>query len=70
MTVPPVLQEYRSCEDVIKVFITSQPTSFSSLELSIFDGLAKTHAKDRISEPDKYESGDWVALNFPIRTML
>lgn len=70
MKVPPVLREYRSCEDVIKVFITSQPTSFSSLELPIFDVLPKTHDKDRISEPDDYKSEDWVALNFPIRTML
>lgn len=36
MKVPDKLkeQEHRSCEDVVKVFVISRPTSFGLLELS------------------------------------
>lgn len=70
MTVPPAMNDYRSCEDIIKVFVTSQPTSFDSLELPNIDELGKTTVGDRTNRPDNHESEDWVAFNFPIRTLL
>jgi hypothetical protein len=69
MTVPSVMHKYRSCEDIIKVFVTSQPTSFDSLELPNLDELVKTNAGDRI-HPSGHVLEDWVALNFFIRTSL
>lgn len=70
MTVPPAMSGYGSCEDIIKVFVTSQPTSFDSLELPNLDEVGKTNVGDRTNRPNNHESDDWVALNFPIRTLL
>ena len=70
MTVPPAMSGYGSCEDIIKVFVTPQPTSFDSLELPKLDEIYKTSVGDRISHPNNDGSEDWVALNFPIRTLL
>ena len=70
MIVPPAMSGYGSCEDIIKVFVTSQPTSFDSLELPMLDEIGKTSVGDRISHPNNDGSEDWVALNFPIRTLL
>ncbi|KAI0544755.1 putative caspase [Xylaria curta] len=59
-----------SCEDIIKVFITSQPTSFASLELP---KLGDSH-DHRVFKPTGQEQGvssereDWVAIDFRIRT--
>ncbi|ERF75188.1 hypothetical protein EPUS_08858 [Endocarpon pusillum Z07020] len=69
MTVPPAMKEYRSCKDVIKVFVTPQPTWFDSLELSSLNELAKASV-DRTNYPSSYGPDDWIALNFPIHTML
>jgi len=70
MTVSPAMSGYGSCEDIIKVFATSQPTSFDSLELSNLDGLGKANVGDRMCRPSNHGVEDWVALNFPIRTLL
>ncbi|KAL7798571.1 putative caspase [Trichoderma ceciliae] len=70
MTVPPVMHKYGSCEDIIKVFVTSQPTSFESLELPNLGELASIRTLDRASHPSGYGSEDWVALSFSIRTSL
>lgn len=70
MTVPSTMSGYGSCEDIIKVFVTSQPTSFDLLDLPNIDELTKTNIGDRITRPDNYELEDWVALNFAIRTLL
>lgn len=70
MTIPPAMSDYRLCENIIKIFVTSQPTSFDSLELPNIDELGKTTIEDRINRPDDHESKDWVAFNFPIRTLL
>ena len=70
MTVPPTMKDYGSCEDIIKVFVTSQPTSFDLLELPNLDELGKTNVGDRTDRPDNDELEDWVALSFPIRTSL
>ena len=70
MTVPPAMSGYGSCEDIIKVFATSQPTSFDSLELPNLDELGKANVEDRMCRPSNHGVEDWVALNFPIRTLL
>jgi hypothetical protein len=70
MTVPPMMKEHGSCEDIIKVFLTSQPTSFDLLELPNLGELAETTAGNRVSHPNSHVSEDWVALNFPIRISL
>lgn len=70
MIVLLAMNDYRSCENIIKVFVTSQPTFFDSLELSNIDELNKTIVEDKTNRPDNHESEDWVTFNFPIRTLL
>ncbi|KAJ4311991.1 hypothetical protein N0V94_007673 [Neodidymelliopsis sp. IMI 364377] len=70
MTVPPAMNECGSCNDVVKVFVTSQPTSFDWFELPSLDELGKTTIQNRTNRPDYDEAEAWVALNFPIRTTL
>ncbi|KAI0193866.1 hypothetical protein F4808DRAFT_475171 [Astrocystis sublimbata] len=58
-----------SCKDVIKIFITSQPTSFAPLEMQKLDDLHD----NGIIEPERgdgfcTEREDWTALNFTIFT--
>lgn len=69
MTVPPIMKEYGSCEDIIKVFVTSQPTSFDLLELPKLGGLADVISGNRGSQYFSPASGDWMAVNFSIRTL-
>jgi hypothetical protein len=71
-TVPKELKEngYTQCDDMLKVFVTSRPTSFEILELP---GLGKTLENSGTGgrrEDDKEMSGDWAAFNFRIRTTL
>jgi hypothetical protein len=70
MTVSPMMKEHGSCEDIIKIFVTSQPTSFDLLELPNVDGLVDTIAGERGGYPNSQVPEDWVALSFPIRTLL
>ena len=70
MTVPPAMNEHDFCEDIVKIFVTSQPTSFDLLELPPLDELGKMNVGDRTSRSNNHESEDWVALNFPLRTLL
>ncbi|KAE8441052.1 hypothetical protein EG329_005914 [Mollisiaceae sp. DMI_Dod_QoI] len=70
MTVPLVMREYGSCEDIIKIVITSQPTSFDSLELPNLDELAGANTGNRVSRSDNHVLEEWIALDFPIRTLL
>ena len=70
MTVPPIMKAQGSCEDIIKVFVTSQPTSFDLLELPNLDGLAGIISGNRSSQCYSCESGDWVAISFSIRTLV
>ncbi|KAI9889130.1 MAG: hypothetical protein M1814_005792 [Vezdaea aestivalis] len=57
------------CEDIIKVFLTTRPTSFASLELpAIFKfaglkGVDSTREGGNIDLPE-----DWAALNFRVQT--
>ncbi|CAP61499.1 uncharacterized protein PODANS_4_1180 [Podospora anserina S mat+] len=52
VTVPPLLTEYGSCEDIIKIFVTSQPTSFDLLEPPNIDELTQRIAGYKISHPN------------------
>lgn len=57
---------YTSCKDILKVFVTSQPTDFDLLELPRLGEGAKTPYADGTDR----ESGDglenWAAMNFLI----
>jgi hypothetical protein len=70
--VPPEMREkgYRQCEDIIKVFITSQPTTFDILELPKLGKAIKKHYATRVYHKSIEVSDEWAALNFPIRTSL
>jgi len=70
ITIPSAIRGYSLCENIIKIFVTSQSTSFDSLELSNLDKIDSVNVEDRISRPSNYRSKDWVALNFPICTLL
>ncbi|KAI1662036.1 hypothetical protein F4813DRAFT_96450 [Daldinia decipiens] len=59
-----------SCEDIIKVFITSLPTSFDMLELPKLHELAKRNVRDRVTPSYDHVSEDWISLQFPIRISL
>ncbi|KAI6087273.1 putative caspase [Hypoxylon rubiginosum] len=65
MTKPLVIQD--SCEDIIKVFITSLPTSFDMLELPKLHELAKGDAGHRVTPSYDHVSEDWISLQFSIR---
>ncbi|KAI0887516.1 putative caspase [Annulohypoxylon maeteangense] len=64
MTVPHVEQD--SCEDTIKIFVTSQPTSFDWLELPKLGEPGRGDVEDVISHRNNLPD-DWMVLNFPIR---
>ncbi|RGP72140.1 peptidase caspase domain [Fusarium longipes] len=70
MAVPLFLQEDGSCMDIIKVFITSQATSFESLELSSLQQLKTQQSgqRDCLDKADGLE--DWMAFNFYVHTSL
>ncbi|KAE8336266.1 caspase domain-containing protein [Aspergillus arachidicola] len=65
----------RECEDMIKVLITSQPTSFDLLELPKLNNVESvrrsTNRATTIRSSGYGHTGaseNWAALNFPIRT--
>jgi hypothetical protein len=70
--VPTEMREkgIRQCEDMIKVFITSQPTSFDLLELPKFGQAIKERNTSRVYHKYREVSEEWAALNFLIRTSL
>ncbi|KAK1773053.1 putative caspase [Copromyces sp. CBS 386.78] len=72
MKVPESMKEHGSCDDIIKVFVTSQPSPTLSdlLELPSLNELKKKQTGSRAGRPDDQESEDWVAFNFPICTYL
>ena len=71
LEVPSMLAQrgFSSCEDTIKVLLTSIPTSFASLEMP---SLGDSHDRGDVEPVDGYgvslEREDWVALSFTIRT--
>jgi Caspase domain len=72
MSVPAEMREkgHRQCDDIIKIIVTSQPTSFDLLELPKLGEPVKRNTTSRTSRGGDHSSEDWAALNFPIRTSL
>ena len=73
LKVPPELKELglRQCEDIIKIFITSEPTSFDILELPKLGEPWKRRTS--FTETDRggnLARREWATLTFPIRTAL
>ncbi|MCJ1423303.1 hypothetical protein MMC29_001185 [Sticta canariensis] len=68
--VPDQMQKkgHHECQDIIKVFVASVPTSFDLLELPKAGESAKTKTPSRESQAHSDVPEEWVALNFPIRT--
>lgn len=59
------------CETIIKVFITSEPTSFNLLELpKLGEPFERKPVPPKTERGDGLVAGDWAAFNFPIRTLL
>ncbi|KIN08949.1 hypothetical protein OIDMADRAFT_100465 [Oidiodendron maius Zn] len=71
MKVPERVKEqgYRSCDDIVKVFITSRPTSFGMLELPRLGGSMKASRPNRTAHVGEGPE-TWATMNFPIRTFL
>ena len=73
MQIPSEIYEngHAHCEDIIKVFLTVQLTSFTSLELP---NIRKHFESDRFSRIRRDHGGslsdDWAALNFRIRSLV
>lgn len=61
-------EKHHFCDDILKVFLTSHPTSFDFLELPELGKLAKMEKMDRTDNRDNCLEGDWVGLSFHIRT--
>lgn len=62
-------QGHHSCEDIVKVIVTSRPTSFNLLELPRLGGpvrASRPHRTDQVGEGLE----NWAVMNFPIRTSL
>jgi hypothetical protein len=72
MMIPDQMREkgHRSCKDILKVFVTSQPTSFDLLELPRIGGRAKTPEADRTCGEGGDELENWAAMNFSIHISL
>jgi hypothetical protein len=66
----------RQCKDIIKVFVTSQPTSFDFLKLpelyeSRIDKSVRSDTADRTGQENgSHSSENWAALKFLIQTSL
>ncbi len=72
MLIPRELKEkgYRSCEGIIKVFVTSHPTSFDFLELPRLGEPARASKTDRTKHEISGVLEDWTAVRFSIRTVV
>ncbi|PHH90564.1 hypothetical protein CDD83_3290 [Cordyceps sp. RAO-2017] len=70
MTIPDQLKKrgHSSCVDVIKVFVTSQPTSFDLLELPKLGEQAKLNENRRFNRQGGSTQENWAAMNFSVRT--
>lgn len=70
MKVPPVLKEGKSCNDIVKVFVTSKATSFETLELPDFQQLGRLESAYRETSAPIEGTEDWMAFNFNILTVM
>ncbi|KAI0546015.1 caspase domain-containing protein [Xylaria curta] len=66
--IPPQLKDkgLLSCKDIIKVFVTAQPTSFSCLELPKLCERAEKQTSSRVDPEDDDLPESWAAMNFLI----
>lgn len=59
------------CDDIIKVFLTSQPTSFLLLELpELGKSIGRNELRKYRGKGSYSSSEDWIALSFRIRTRM
>jgi hypothetical protein len=68
--VPPEIKArgLLQCEDTLKIFVTSHPTSFDLLELPRIGDSPKKQATKSRDRSGKECAEQWVALNFSLRT--
>jgi hypothetical protein len=59
---------YHQCEDIIKVFVTSQPTSLDILELPKLGKPIERGTGSRTGREDSHSREDWAVLHFIIHT--
>lgn len=62
-------QGHRWCDDIIKIIVTSQPTSFDMLELARLGEPVKASKPHRIDQLGEVAE-EWAAMGFHIRTSL
>ena len=69
MTMPKSIKDqgFETCVDVLKVIVTSQPTSFDVLELPRLRELIRRKS-DRTGQDAVNGSGNWTSMNFSIHT--
>jgi hypothetical protein len=72
MMIPDRMRErgHTSCKDILKVFVTSQPTDFDLLELPRLGDRARTPHADRTSREGGDGLENWAAMNFSIHITL
>ena len=64
-----IRKRYRSCTDIVKVFVTSRPTSFDFLELPRLSEPSGTMGEtNRTPHGHNYPEDEWVGLSFHIHT--
>ncbi|KAK2009604.1 hypothetical protein LZ32DRAFT_639915 [Colletotrichum eremochloae] len=68
MTVPEQMRDqgYNSCKDIIKVMLTSRPTSFDMFELPKLGHPPRQRKAGRVGRGNDYRVQKWAAKSFPI----
>lgn len=66
--VPEAMRASGSCEDVMKIFVTSHPTLFDLLELPVIGLLQKEIPPSRDTVDSVELPERWAVFDFPIRT--
>ncbi|ETS86573.1 hypothetical protein PFICI_00401 [Pestalotiopsis fici W106-1] len=59
-----------SCEDIFKVILTSQPTSFDMLELPTLGEQSISKKLDRSDQKAGGATEEWASMNFLFRTII
>lgn len=72
MMIPDRMREkgHTSCKDILKVFVTSQPTDLDLLELPRLGDRARRPHADRTSREGGDGLENWAAMNFSIHITL
>ncbi|RSL60741.1 hypothetical protein CEP54_006560 [Fusarium duplospermum] len=61
---------FGSCDDLLKVLVTSQPTSFDIFELPKIGQVGKKKSSTRSGKTEEGDVQEWAAFNFHLRTTL